>query len=486
MSRVLDDAPFGIYVDHPVGGCLYANQCLLRQFSLSWEDFRGFGWARRVHQEDSAALRDAIEIFERQRDTIDVNYRVTWDSGETRWIHARVSALTGPKGEHLGSLGTTEDVTDHMKFQNRSIELQKLEAVGSLSARVAHDFNNVLGVILGGTSFIATHVDDLQVLQEVKAIEDAVDHASSITRGLLGLAGASRNTGSSELDAELMDLKPLLTRSLGEGIELHLQLGAAGAWVPLDGSELGQVVLNLCLNGRDAMNGQGRLRVWTERERAGVSLSVQDSGAGMSVDMQERIFEPFFTTKPAGRGSGLGLASVRELTERVHGQVRVSSSLGQGTIFRVELPLAQPAAVRRRMRSTSPTASKAKVLLVEDNDALRQTLAYALALQGHSVETAATVERALDLAAQGGFEVFVSDVLLPDGNGVDIYDYLERSLSGRPPFVFMSGFTGEASDRLPQPHPTCAFLTKPFPPQRLVDAVADVMSQVALKPQARA
>lgn len=486
LSDVVWDAPFGVYLDHPVAGCVYANRELLRQFGVSWEHFRGFQWARRVHEADAEALRDAIARFEERCDTIDVTYRVHRDDGGLGWVHARVTALTSDSGERIGSVGVTEDVTAQRDARDRTLEKQKLEAVGRLSARVAHDFNNILCAILGSTALARGAEDAEAVNENLRAIEDAVEHASSITSQLVTLAGKNRGSGPCELDAELRQLEPLLSRSLGEGIALTMDLNAGPHWVALSRSELAQILINLALNGRDAMKGRGPLEVRTRFREGDVVLSVRDEGIGMSVETQRRAFEPFYTTKSEGRGSGIGLSTVQTLVRGAGGEVRAESAVGRGTQFEVRLP-ATARSERQRERERDDELEHAadgelehgvRVLLVDDNDALRQSLAYALALAGHDVVTACGVSQALQTFRSSAVDLVVSDVMLPDGNGIELVRTL-RAERPNLPVVFMSGYVGDETAGMPRDLPLTVALDKPFHAWRLGEAVAKVLREAA-------
>lgn len=477
LDAVFQHAPFGVYVDHPTLGCTYANPFLLEQFGVTWEDFKGFGWARFIVPEDVERMQVAIQEYEHSREPIRVTYRVQGPhTDEVRWVHARVRAVVDAEGERVGSIGVTTDVTEERRFAEQVASSQKLEAVGRLSARLAHDLNNLLTVIMGSSSLLeSTSSDKPEHADHLDAIDSACAQACQLTEQLLLLS--RRRVGgpaACELDVELHRLERLVRGTLGEGVTVEMDLQAAGTFVPLDPSSIGQILLNLATNGRDAMEGRGHLRIVTRSSESTVTLLVEDEGVGMDADTTTRAWEPFFTTKEEGRGTGLGLTTVRDLVDVVGGSIVLDSEVGGGTRAHVTLPTV---AGVPRTDGTAPrpvrAAEPATILIVEDNEAVRQSMAYSLALAGHTVESSGSLAEARSQVEDSGpFDLIVSDVLLPDGSGVDLYRELSR---GRElPAVFVSGFAGRDADFLSDITGPVEFLPKPFRPDAIVDAVARV------------
>jgi PAS domain S-box-containing protein len=475
FDEVVAQAPFGVYVDQVQHGCVYANATLLQQFGVPWSDFAGFGWARFIHPEDGVALQSAIHEYEHTLEPIYVRYRILRPDGATRWVYARVRAVTDASGHHTGSVGVTEDITEQRLFRDRSATAQKLEAIGRLSGRIAHDFNNLLGVMLGMTELLGRDVTSVTGHQHLATISETVDQARQITDQLLALSPsrvASRKP--TQIDASLARLEPLVRRSLGEGIELVFQPAAGSAHVFLDSGQFGQVLINLATNARDAVKGRGRVRISTQPSERGVQLVVEDDGEGMPAEVVERAFEPFFTTKDPGRGTGLGLSTVRDLVSLADGAISIESEPGKGTRVVVEFPLARgdfAPEVLGDLAAPRPLGGGEAVLFVEDHDALRQSLGYALALQGYRVLPARRVGDALEIARRDEIDAVVTDVLLPDGEGPAIV----RDVRSRRPgiaVVYISGFPGRAAGELETDDPATVFVPKPFRPQQLVEALA--------------
>jgi signal transduction histidine kinase/ActR/RegA family two-component response regulator len=481
IDGVIDDLDIGLFVDHPERGCIYASDEVLRMFELPWERFCGFGWAASVLEADMAVLQTAIEQYEVDKGVIDVRYRIRRPDGSLRALHVIGHAVLDDRGEQIGSVMIGRDETDERALRDHAMQQQKLEAIGRLSGRVAHDINNVLTPMMCAASLLELEegLSD-EGREHLAIVMQAVQHAAGITRQLLTLSKQQVTTRRVVgLDTELRQLEPLLRQSLGEGIQLTVRADAAGVLVGMADHELGQVLLNLCVNARDAVAGRGAITVLSRRTNGHCEVVVSDDGPGVPVDVRQRMFEPFFTTKPADRGTGLGLSTVLELVQRAGGEIAVQSHLGQGTTFTIRLPvvgIGQPASVQAGTADLAPL----HVLLVDDNAALRQTLAYVLALRGHSVCTAATVADAVQRLGEDPVDLLVTDVLLPDGHGPDLAATARASHPGLP-VILMSGYAGAdlAEDTLLQPH--TLFLQKPFHPNRLAQALGEVTSARAAR-----
>ncbi len=473
LEDLLANAPFGLYVDEPTRGCIYANETLLGIFGVDWNDFAGFGWARFVLPEDAERLQTAIAEYEEERSVISVRYRVRVES-EVRWVHAHVEALLGDGGRHVGSLGVVRDVTQEENRRQNALEAQKLEAIGQLSARLAHDFNNLLTVMITGVDLITPEVGSDNGREQIAAISTAFAQARHLTGQLLTLSRARLTPlQATPLDRELGELWRLLTSTAGEAMTVDLHLGAAGSHVALGSTQLAQVAINLVSNARDAMQGQGRIAVRTYRpEPARARLEIEDTGTGMGPEQLERATEPFFTTKEVGRGSGLGLTTVRELVDMAGGHLEIDSAPGRGCTVRIDLPeVGSDVYVEKRREATTALAGSGVVLLVEDNDALRQSVGYALALAGYSVVAAANLAQGrAHLHRHRELAALVCDVLLPDGSGTELVAEA-RARQPELPIVTVSGFAGEDEGAATRQDRRSAFVAKPFRPREILEAI---------------
>ncbi|MEZ6189365.1 MAG: ATP-binding protein [Planctomycetota bacterium] len=472
FAGLVEIAPFAVYVDHPVQGCIYANQALLDMWGMSWEDFRGFGWARCVHPDDVERFQELIRRYEHTLEPFNVSYRIEGPAIGRRWIRSQVTAVRGDDGSHQGTVAIAFDVTAEREHASRTAQAQRLEAVGQLAGRVAHDFNNLLSAIYASSSVLASEVTSVSGKECLDAIDSAVESAQQVTNHLLALSRHKVRGRPCCPDDELLQLEPLLRRTLGEGVALMVVPNCGASWVPLDAGHFSQIVINLALNARDAMPSGGTLAIVTRRDGEHLVLELQDSGAGVPEHVLPRAFEPFFTTKESDRGTGLGLSTVKDLVHLVGGTVSLQNSPQGGALARVSLPVldVRPedmAPVAERVRGSGASEL---VLLVDDHDALRQSLSYALALYGFGVTAARSLTEARERLAEERPAAIVLDVLLPDGRGVELLREL-RGAGDRVPVILTSGYVGKASDGFDADleDPRTAFLPKPVRPRDLAD-----------------
>lgn len=475
LDRALARAPFGVLVNQVEDGCIYASDEVLRMFDMPWEAFKGFGWMSAVVPADAEALRGTFERYQHDKTEIEVQYRITIGDGSTRAIVATASPVLDADGEQLGSVVVGRLATAERAAAERGAQSQKLEAIGRLAGRVAHDFNNVLTPILCSAALLELEPLSDEGRQSVATIIQGVQHAAAITRQLLGLSRQGDHTRrSADLDSEITSMRSMLVQLLGEQIELTLDLQSNGSTVGLAPHELGQVLLNLCANGRDAVNGIGRVCVTTRRNASFVELCVQDSGSGIGPEVQARMFEPFYTTKAPDRGTGLGLPTARDLVRRAGGDITVRSALGSGTQILVTLPSQASNKLPTPTTEPGPEVPRQRILLVDDNTALRQTLAYVLALRSHDVKTSASFARASDLLREDAFDVLITDILLPDGRG-DALASLAVEAQPELRIVYITGFAGEGFEATAHRGEGAVFLQKPFHPDEVIAAIAKVL-----------
>jgi signal transduction histidine kinase len=347
---------------------------------------------------------------------------------------------------------------------------QRIEALGRIAGGVAHDFNNILTVIQGNVDLLRHTAQSPEELEEsLTRIQETVARAARLTRQLLTFGKRSplrpmpvnlRQIVQATLD--------LLRQVVPSNIEMTLSCDEDEIVSLLDQALLEQIVLNLVTNARDAIAGTGHIRVELVRVDAAeprLLLRVSDDGSGMDEQHLKRIFEPFFTSKVEGRGTGLGLAAVQNAVNQLGGQISVDSRPGQGTRFEVSLPLRPASAVIGRS-STPPSASRLRVLVVDDDASVRQITARMLQMGGHEVEQAEDGAVALERVKQNDYDLVVSDVVMPNLNGVD----LRRELAQLHPHVTVLLTAGDSTaDDSAQP---IHLLNKPYGPRELLDAVA--------------
>ena len=369
------------------------------------------------------------------------------------------------------------DVTDQRQLQEQLMHSQKLEAVGRLAGGIAHDFNNLLTAIGGYSQFLVAGFDaDDPRREDALEIVRASDRAAALTSQLLAFSRRQ------VLLAEVLDLgeivtglENLLSRLLGDSVELSTSV-EPGCRVRADRGQLEQVVTNLALNARDAMPSGGTVELDVRCLNGEVELSVRDSGIGMDPETIAHAFEPFFSTKGPGKGTGLGLATVYGIVTQSGGQVSVISQPGEGSTFRVVLPLSADDAtvpVEREERPEERTGTEG-VLLVEDEETIRRLVREVLSRSGYKVFAAANGDEALRVLEEnsGEIDLLLTDVVMPGMSGPDLAraaSLLEPSLR----VLFTSGYTSEPDEAFEDLD--VEFIGKPFSPQALVAKVRDVL-----------
>jgi signal transduction histidine kinase/CheY-like chemotaxis protein len=409
-----------------------------------------------------------------------------------RLVSCRAAPIRDARGNVSGAVLVFADETKERELEAQVVQAQKLEAVGRLAGGIAHDYNNTLAVILG---YVQLMEQDLQaedhLLPGVRAIADAARRSAALTRQLLIFARRQVIAPVPlDLNASIASLEKILQRLVGEDITLRRR-PAAGLWsVKIDPTQVDQILTNLCTNARDAIRDTGTITIETSNVTIGeagdaaeaspgqyVCVTFRDTGEGMDRATRERIFEPFFTTKPAGRGTGLGMATVFGIVKQNNGFIDVSSEPGRGTTVRILLPrLPGDARVPAEPAARTPLRGTGTVLLVEDEPQLLQIVRAMLEANGYSVIPAATPRTALELSAAYDREIdlLLTDVVMPEMNGRELQ---KRLLALRPGMkaLFMSGYATEVVAHRGIAEEGVPFIPKPFTPQGLMAKVEEVL-----------
>jgi two-component system, cell cycle sensor histidine kinase and response regulator CckA len=388
-----------------------------------------------------------------------------------------------------------ENSTGERDRSIHELQCQRMEAIGRLAGGVAHDFNNLLTVISGYTQMLlddeAVPADTKTVLQD---IADASARAGELTRQLLAFSRRQTiRTQPLAINEHVGKLEKLLRRVIGEHIDLMTDLHPAVGSAQLDPSQFDQVILNLVVNARDAMPDGGRVLLRTRRHEfhrpvqidgvdvpAGVyvRLVVSDTGIGMDAETRAHIFEPFFTTK-AGRGTGMGLATVYGIIKQHGGFIFVESVRGRGTTFDVLLPIAGETPTEHTSQDDGDLRRGSEtILLVEDEPALRKLTAAMLEREGYLVLEASDGADALQLLGEhdGRVDLVLSDIIMPRMGGPELARHAASRWSGLP-FVFMSGYIDESLGQSRSLGAETAFLPKPFTKEHLARKMREVLER---------
>lgn len=417
-----------------------------------------------------------------------INYR---KDGQPWWNALSVVPLRDRSGAITHHVGIQVDVSARRTLEDQLRQLQRTEAVSRLTVGVAHDFNNILCVILGYAELLMGLTSDPRVGQGLDEIRKAASQAGNLTRQLLAFsARQARQERVVDLNTIIADMANMLRRLIGENIQLVTVLGSAPGGIYVDPVQLQQVVLNLVANARDAMPDGGRLTVTTGKAsraagpgNAGtdlVCLTISDTGHGMREEVRANLFEPFFTTKGPDGGTGLGLATVQGIVAQDGGHIDVESRPGQGTEVHIYWPRVDaPVEIAQEDRAAGPWHGKESLLVVEDADDVRAALCAILQQYGYTVLAASTGPQALRIAAshQGPLHLLVTDTVLAEMSGRDLAQQLHAVRPGLKA-LFLSGYPlanvlerGALDEGVP-------FLAKPFTREELGRAVRKLLDNL--------
>jgi two-component system cell cycle sensor histidine kinase/response regulator CckA len=447
-------------------------------------------WLRSLHPEDRVRYRQDLARVMEAGQQAPLEYRVPQPDGSNRWIRETIVPIRDADGTLVRVDGIARDITTERRLEEQFRLAQKMEAVGTLAGGVAHDFNNMLAVIKSSVDLARTEAEVPAALRaELTRIDEAVDRAATLTRQLLAFGRKQ------VLEPLVVDLNGLVSRTvamleriIGSDVEVVLRQSASPTTALVDPGQFEQILMNLCVNARDAMSRGGQLAIMTERvtldeefcathpwARPGdyVGLTVSDTGSGMDPATLARIFEPFFTTKEMGRGTGLGLAVVYGIVKQHAGLIHVYSEPGEGTAFRVYLPFhgaAPVALVTEAPREV--VGGNETILLSEDDASVRATTTRLLERLGYEVVAVPNGEDALKALAERGdaIQLAMLDVLMPGIGGQQVFEQAH----GRYPklrFVFTSGYIPGTSQLEPIRRFGAEVLPKPYGLQALARAV---------------
>jgi PAS domain S-box-containing protein len=496
FRALYNDAPLGLFQATPRGEIIVANTALLKILDFSSidamreVDFRlcgastGHELTALLASFETSDLVAARDVVWRRRDGSEVH------------VHETIKALRNAKGDIEFIEGSIEDITERRELQDRYHQAQKVQAIGQLAGGVAHDFNNILTAIIGYTDLLLEKGNlESAPKAQVEEIRRAGERAASLTQQLLAFSRKQTLLPRvMQMNSVVAEMEKMLTRLVGEHIQVRKVLASDLATVKIDPGQIQQVIMNLVVNARDAMTNGGKLTIETTNTRLDaeycrlhpdtspgeyVVLAVSDTGTGMSQETRNRLFEPFFTTKGVGAGTGLGLATCHGIVKQSGGWISVYSELGTGSTFRVYLPACHEKVEERTMRDRPMDQSRGTetVLLVEDEPMVRELGVLALSSLGYRVIEASNGVEAINRLEKVGtaeIELIVTDVVMPEMGGRELASRA-RALDPTLRVLFSSGYTYDAIEQSQLLEERTYFLAKPYTMGMLANKIREVL-----------
>jgi PAS domain S-box-containing protein len=463
-----------------------------------WAEHRDLGWINALHPDDREVVRRAWQRRVREPGFLHEDHARLWSVEKNGYRHVIGRAVPVLEGD--GSvrewIGTVTDVEARWIAEDRLRRAERMETVGRLAGGIAHETNNQMSVILGSAQFVLGRSDIPEVVREdVEHIQRAAERTAGITHQLLAFSRRQvLQPQVLDLNALVQRAEPILRRSLGERSRLVVRAGSGLGRVKADPGQLEQVLLNLMLNARDAMPDGGTVTIETSNVALTPAyaamkpvanivpgphllLSVSDTGVGMDRETLGRAFEPFFTTKAVGEGTGLGLATVYGIVKQSGGYIWLYSEPGQGTTFKIYLPVVGATPTERGRRDSAPVALEGEaVLVVEDEPNVRMILARVLRERGYRVLEASHGRDALAIAGDPAtrIDLIIADVVMPELGGRELAARLGERRPGVP-ILFTSGYTGHDVMERGLIERDWPFLAKPVAPDALARKVRELL-----------
>jgi len=493
FRTLVEHAPYGIFV-RVNGDFAYLNQTATNLLGGTADQIVGTSVLDRFHPDCREAIAERIRLIDQEgRAVPPVQEDFLRLDGTT--LRAEVSAVPFAFEGGQGALVFFQDTTERNRLEAQFRQSQKMEALGQLTGGVAHDFNNILAATLMHLALLQENRSFDQEAREIlNDLEKQTSRAADLTRQLLLFSRRSTmRLKLLNLNLVLAELHRMLKRLLGEQIDIELRTAPTLPEIMGDPGMIEQVVVNLCVNARDAMPGGGRLILKTSVTQISVSkasrnsearpgkfvcLSVADSGCGMSPAVMERVFDPFFTTKEAGKGTGLGLSTVYGIVKQHRGWIEVESEEGKGSEFTVFFPVNQNASKDRGDIQSEPVqGGKETILLVEDESGLRRTMAIFLRRLGYRIIEAGDGPEALSIweEERDHIALLLTDMVMPKGiTGLDLCTRLQKDKPGLK-VIISSGYSEELSHHQNPSERSFIYLSKPCPSERLAATVRECL-----------
>lgn len=417
-------------------------------------------------------------------------------SGESVIVATRCTLVHDELGEPRSILTVDTDITEKKRLETQFLRAQRLESLGTLASGIAHDFNNLLTPILAIAQLLPLKMPEVneQNLQLLQMIEDNAKRGAELVKQIVTFARGGEGKQSPMQIRHLMsEVAQVVQQTFPKTIEVRLTIATSELWViAADATQLHQILMNLCINARDAMPQGGTLSLSAEnvvldesfarmnpdaRPGAFVVVTVADTGSGIPAELFERIFDPFFTTKEFGKGTGLGLSTALGIVRNHQGFIQVESQIGQGTQFKIFLPAIEQSIAEPTAEATSPNGNNQLILIVEDEPSIQQVMQTTLELCHYRTMVASDGVEAISVYANHRHEisVVIIDVMMPTMDGLTAVQVLQK-LNPEVKIIVMSGLATESKVGQMTDHHICAFLSKPFTTQTLIETLQRVLN----------
>lgn len=476
------------------GTIVFCNDCLLAASGWDRQELLGGNWFETCFPLDEHGKRSYLTALADGNLDLHQEHAIRTKTGDSRLVSWNNTFLRDSSGRIEGVALIGEDITERRHLENQLRQAQKMESIGTLAGGIAHDFNNILTAIIGYGQLLERKVQgDPHLLQNVLPILTAADRASGLTTRLLAFSRKQViQARPVDVNSVIFTVEKLLKQILGEDVELKTSLWPENLVVQADSNQLDHVLINLATNARDAMPDGGLLTIKTKRQDMNEEychyhgfgspgsyavISISDSGCGMSEQLRQRIFEPFFTTKETGKGTGLGLSMAYGIVQQHNGYINVYSEPGNGTTFRIYLPLVGEAAAETPLKLAGVSSGGTEtVLLAEDDVSVRDLMKTVLGEAGYRVLEAANGLDAVKLFEEHRevVNLVILDVIMPGMNGKAVYDEV-RKIRPQVKVLFCSGYASDIIHKKGVLDDGIDFISKPVPPQAFLKAVRRVL-----------
>ncbi len=494
--KILETIADGYHEVDLQGNLTLVNDSLCEILGYSRDELIGMSYKQIMDEENARGIREAYNaVFRTGISNPEFSYKVFRKDGTVRDVSVSIAPVRDSNNEPIGFRGIFRDITDRKHLEEQLRQAVKMEAIGRLSGGIAHDFNNLLTAIMGYTNMLGLELpDDKSIQRKLLQITRASARAADLTRQLLAFSRKQvLEVSLVNVNDLVTDIESMLRRLIGEDITLVTKKADKIGKVKADQTQLEQVLVNLAVNARDAMPSGGTITIETHnidldeyychsntevKPGPYVVVNVCDTGHGMSHEILKRIFDPFFTTKEKGVGTGLGLSTVYGIVKQHGGHVTVYSEVGKGTTFKVYLPRSKEARGKQAIQPEADKRPKGSetILLVEDEEAVRDLATEVLAMLGYSVLTASSPREAIEISENHTetISLLLTDVILPEMDGKSLFE----SLSDKRPemkVLYVSGYTENFIVHRGILKSKINFLQKPFTIEGLARKVRKVL-----------